>query len=47
MMDLEYMENAIFRLEFLRADSFDAAKTAQRVGKHFEVKVFLLRRDLY
>lgn len=41
----KYVENPEFRLAFLRAESFDAAKAALRFVRHFELKLELFGEE--
>ena len=40
-IDATYVENRDFRLAFLRADSYDPSKAAERIMRHFQVKMDL------
>lgn len=43
--DSAYCQNPQFRLQFLRADSFDAKAAAQRFGRHFNMKLQLFGEE--
>jgi hypothetical protein len=45
-MNQEYVQNPKFMLRFLRADGFDVDAAAQRLGKHFVVKLELFGPEL-
>lgn len=42
----EYVDNANFRLSFLRAELFDATKAAKRFSRHWQAKYELFGEDL-
>ena len=44
-IDQAYVEKRDFRLQFLRAESFDAKKAALRIARHFQAKSDLFGRD--
>jgi hypothetical protein len=44
-MNPEYVQDEKFLLQFLRADLFDAKKTALRLVRHFQTKLDLFGRD--
>jgi hypothetical protein len=44
-LNAEYVTNEKFRLQWLRADSFDAKAAALRLARHFQAKLELFGRD--
>ena len=43
--DPQFVQNQDFRLQFLRADSFDAKAAAQRFDRHFKMKLQLFGEE--
>jgi hypothetical protein len=44
-MNSKYVENRLFRLAFLRADSFDARKAGLRIVRFFQLQLDLFGED--